>query len=140
MYDQYAKYLGRVFVDREAVYDNGLHNNKRRGIAENKDAGATAIVLSGGYEDDEDHGNRITYTGEGGRDETTGKQVADQKLHLGNLWLVVSHRNGLPVRVIRKVAAGYRYDGLYRVIDWRKERPPSHGHLIYRYELVAIDG
>ena len=36
--------------------------------------GARAICLSGGYEDDDDHGDWFWYTGEGGRD-TQGIQV-----------------------------------------------------------------
>lgn len=38
--------------------------------------GAAAIVMSGGYEDDYDIGTEILYTGEGGNDPSTGKQVA----------------------------------------------------------------
>jgi hypothetical protein len=53
--------------------------------------GADSIVLSGGYEDDEDHGDEIVYTGHGGKDQKTGKQVRDQKLTIGNLALARSH-------------------------------------------------
>jgi len=60
---------------------------------------ADSIVLSGGYEDDQDLGDTIIYTGEGGRDSKTKKQVADQKFTRGNLALAVSHLRGLPVRV-----------------------------------------
>jgi hypothetical protein len=34
--------------------------------------GAESIVVSGGYEDDEDHGDTIIYTGHGGNDPQTG--------------------------------------------------------------------
>jgi hypothetical protein len=44
------------------------------GIAPN----GTSIVLSGGYVDDLDEGDLIVYTGEGGRDPGTGRQIADQ--------------------------------------------------------------
>ena len=45
-----------------------------RGIASH----GSSIVLSGDYVDDEDMGDVIIYTGEGGRDPNTGRQVADQ--------------------------------------------------------------
>jgi hypothetical protein len=57
--------------------------------------------LSGGYEDDEDHGDVIVYTGYGGRDPATGKQISDQPFSLWNRALAYSSLNGLPVRVIR---------------------------------------
>lgn len=41
--------------------------------------GADAIVVSGGYEDDNDDGDEIIYTGQGGNDPDSGKQVADQE-------------------------------------------------------------
>ncbi len=42
--------------------------------------GADSIVVSGGYEDDIDAGDEIIYTGHGGNDPQTGKQIADQTL------------------------------------------------------------
>ena len=63
--------------------------------------GADSIVVSGGYEDDEDYGDEIIYTGHGGNDPNTGRQVADQQLKQGNLALAFSRKEGLPVRVVR---------------------------------------
>jgi putative restriction endonuclease len=80
----------------------------------------------------------IVYTGQGGRDPNTGKQVTDQELTLGNRALVVSRSQGLPVRVVRRVPEGYRYAGLYRVADAWHEKGKS-GFKIWRYRLVAID-
>ena len=54
-----------------------------RGIAPH----GSSIVLSGGYVDHEDLGDVIIYTGEGGRDPNTGRQIADQQLISGNLAL-----------------------------------------------------
>jgi putative restriction endonuclease len=34
-------------------------------------------VLSGGYVDDNDEGDVIIYTGQGGRDPATGRQIKD---------------------------------------------------------------
>ncbi len=60
----------------------------------------------------------IIYTGEGGRDSATERQIADQQLTLGNRALAENHLNGIPVRVRRGEAHvpnmpegfGYRYD------------------------------
>jgi hypothetical protein len=46
--------------------------------------------------DDEDLGDVIIYTGEGGRDSTTGRQVADQQLTLG-----IEHWPRIAVGLIR---------------------------------------
>ena len=54
------------------------------GIHGRENEGSYSIVLSGGYEDDEDEGEEFTYSGSGGRDlsgnKRTAKQSYDQKL------------------------------------------------------------
>ena len=54
------------------------------GIHGRESEGSYSIVLSGGYEDDEDNGDEFTYSGSGGRDlsgnKRTAKQSYDQKL------------------------------------------------------------
>ena len=47
-----------------------------RGTGPEADQGAYAIVLAGGYADDEDEGTSFWYTGEGGQ-EAKGRQVGD---------------------------------------------------------------
>lgn len=114
------------------------------GISGSEKEGADSIVLSGGYEDDEDLGDEIVYTGHGGRDSESGKQVAHQHLTRGNLALAHSSINGLPVRVIRGVnldspyapRSGYRYDGLYIVDDYWQELGKS-SFRIWRYRLSS---
>jgi putative restriction endonuclease len=101
--------------------------------------------LSGGYEDDEDHGDIIVYTGYGGRDPATGKQVSDQPFSMWNRALAYSGLNGLPVRVIRGAGhdspyspgTGYSYDGLYAVEDYWHETGRS-GFRIWRYRLARL--
>jgi hypothetical protein len=52
----------------------GLHTQIVRGIDARADVeGAYAIVMSGGYKDDDDEGAELWYTGEGGQKD--GKQV-----------------------------------------------------------------
>jgi euchromatic histone-lysine N-methyltransferase len=52
---------------------------------------ATSIVASGNYEDDDDNGETLVYTGQGANDLLGNrKQIGDQKLVAGNLALNVS--------------------------------------------------
>ena len=89
--------------------------------------GAYSTVLSGGYEDDIDELDYILYTGQGGRDPSTGHQVADQEFIIGNKVLKLSCEYNLPVRVTRGhqidrgPKSGYRYDGLYYVKIYNRE-------------------
>jgi putative restriction endonuclease len=43
-----------------------------------------SIVQSVGYVDDRDDGDLVIYTGQGGRDPNSGRQIADQALTRGN--------------------------------------------------------
>jgi putative restriction endonuclease len=102
-------------------------------------------VLAGGYEHTQDDGQTILYTGQGGREELSGQQISHQTLTRGNLALACNKLLGLPVRVIRGAKLhsphapdfGYRYDGLYRVDDYWRERGPS-GFLLWRFRLVKL--
>ena len=95
------------------------------GIWGTGESGAVSIVVSGGYEDDEDYGSVVVYTGQGGRDPATGQQVEDQAFIRGNAGLVRSCTEGLRVRVIRAArahtkfspASGFRYDGLFPTLE-----------------------
>jgi len=117
------------------------------GISGNYAEGADAIVVSGGYADDQDDGDRIVYTGQGAQDPTTKKQVSDQKLARGNLALARSEASGAPVRVIRGAGGdpehspttGYRYDGLFNVVRHWQEHSVE-GPLVWRYVLEKADG
>lgn len=84
---------GTLFKGRKELHDAGIHCGHMVGIAAK---GGESIVLSGGYNDDEDEGDVIIYTGEGGRDSATRRQVADQTLTRGNLALFKHFRDGKP--------------------------------------------
>ncbi len=64
--------------------ESGVHRPHVAGIHGREEEGAYSIVLSGGYDDDEDNGEEFTYSGSGGRDlsgnKRTAKQSMDQKL------------------------------------------------------------
>ena len=132
---------GTFFRDRRELHDKKLHRGLMRGIAPH----GSSIVLSGGYVDDQDMGDVIIYTGEGGRDPGTGRQIADQQLLLGNKALAENHLNGVPIRVHRGKAhvpnmpegSLYRYDGLYRVASYWQE-PGRDGFKIWRFRLEKL--
>lgn len=136
---------GSIFENREELSESGVHVPQQAGISGSQTEGAESIVLSGGYEDDADYGDTIIYTGHGGRDATTGKQVHDQPFTHGNRALALSKLNGLPVRVIRgsnhdspcSPRFGYSYDGLYAVEDFWHEVGKS-GFRIWRFRLAKI--
>ncbi|WP_433827671.1 YDG/SRA domain-containing protein [Actinoplanes sp. CA-015351] len=133
---------GTVFENRAALADRKVHLNHQAGIVGSGERGAESVVVSGGYEDDEDYDDLIIYTGHGGRDHATGKQIKDQSFEgSGNAALVTSHVNQAPVRVIRgldaKSGGGYRYDGLFYVESFWQERGKS-GFNVCRYRLVKV--
>jgi putative restriction endonuclease len=136
---------GSHFEARIDLSKAGVHRPTVAGISGSERDGADSIVLSGGYEDDEDLGDEIVYTGHGGRDPETGKQVADQNFSRGNRALAHSSLRGLPVRVIRgwghdspySPSAGYRYDGPYLVDDYWHESGLS-GFRVWRYRLIRM--
>ncbi|MFD5635232.1 YDG/SRA domain-containing protein [Streptomyces sp. NPDC127077] len=136
---------GEPFPDRRALAAARVHRPLQAGICGTAEQGAESIVVSGGYEDDEDYGDVIVYTGQGGRDPDTGKQVRDQELTRGNAALVTSLTTGAMVRVVRgsggepqySPETGLRYDGLFRVEDYWSERGRS-GYLVWRYRLTQL--
>jgi putative restriction endonuclease len=135
---------GSEFANRRTVAEAGAHTPHMRGIAGSQRDGAESIVVSGGYEDDEDNGETIIYTGHGGNDPVTKKQVADQQMTEGNRALAISADRGLPVRVIRGAGgdpahsprSGFRYDGLFYVESYWQETGKS-GFNVCRFRLVA---
>jgi putative restriction endonuclease len=138
--------VGASFANREELARSGIHKPTQAGISGSAEDGADSIVLSGGYEDDQDFGRVIIYTGHGGQDPVTRKQIANQELARQNLALAVSMQQGLPVRVVRGFAhraqfspdQGYRYDGLFSVESFWHERGAS-GFKVWRFRLVRRD-
>ena len=66
--------VGTTFQSRKVLSQSGVHRPTMAGIAGSGVEGAESIVASGGYEDDLDQGDVLTYTGQGGNDPSTGKQ------------------------------------------------------------------
>jgi putative restriction endonuclease len=136
---------GTTFEDRTELSKAGVHRPRQAGICGSKTEGAESIVLSGGYEDDFDDGDVITYTGHGGNIPKTATQYEDQVLDRQNRALAVSCENRLPVRVVRGARhksrwspdSGYAYAGLYRVVRWWEQRGKS-GFKVFRFELRKL--
>ena len=85
------------------------------------------------------------YTGDGGQDGKN-RQIAYQEFEGKNKALCRNHPEAIPLRVIRGANhrsphspdIGYRYDGLFQVESfWRERRP--HGFLVCRYCLIRLD-
>lgn len=138
--------VGTSWNNRAQVAAAGIHRPHMAGICGTRTTGAESIVVNGGYVDDRDQGSIIIYTGAGGRDPSSGHQIADQTLDQpGNAALVTSHLSQLPVRVVRgpgsdwsgRPDAGFRYDGLFMVEDHWGE-VGKDGFWIWRYRLVQL--
>ncbi|KAL0421642.1 UNVERIFIED_CONTAM: E3 ubiquitin-protein ligase ORTHRUS 2 [Sesamum latifolium] len=144
--------VGETWEDRMECRQWGAHFPHVAGICGQADHGAQSVALSGGYEDDEDHGDWFLYTGSGGRDLSGNKrtnkiQSFDQTFEKFNEALRVSCRKGYPVRVVRShkekrssyaPQGGVRYDGVYRIEKcWRKAG--IQGFKVCRYLFVRCD-
>ena len=133
---------GDQFESRLELSLHRQHRPRQAGICATQKEGAESIVLSDKYEDDEVHEDFILYTGHGGRDPESGKQVADQVLTEANLGLARSEATGRPVRVYRKVrteanVSAFRYEGLFRVTGHQHAVGRS-GFRVFRFRLEPV--
>ncbi|XP_064113052.1 E3 ubiquitin-protein ligase UHRF1-like [Macrobrachium nipponense] len=158
--------VGTLWKYRLQVSEAGIHRPHVAGIHGRESEGAYSIVLSGGYEDDEDNGDSFTYTGSGGRDlsgnKRTAEQSCDQLLTRMNKALALNcnvpinkngaeakdWRGGKPVRVVRNEKGrkhskyapeeGNRYDGIYKIVKYWQSTGKS-GFKVWRYLLQRDD-
>lgn len=138
--------VGQKFQSRREAHEAGVHRPLQAGICGTKAAGAESICVSGGYKDDEDHGDVIVYTGHGGQDAKKN-QVADQTLDdPGNAALLTSYLEGQLVRVLRGYQAGtqyspdegYQYSGLSRVAEYGW-KVGADGYWIVQFTLEGVE-
>lgn len=139
-------HVGQLFINRRDLHDSFVHAPLQAGISGTRAEGADSIVVSGGYADDEDHGDYILYTGHGGNDPNTRRQLADQSIDApGNAGLITSFVQGFPIRVVRgphrrspyAPRSGYQYAGLFTVTShWM--RRGADGFLIAQFRLDRI--
>ncbi|MGQ4387859.1 YDG/SRA domain-containing protein [Streptomyces sp. SAS_270] len=151
--------LGAVFHRRLDVMRAQLHRTNQKGISWIADEDGAevgdAIVLHGGYEDDEDHWTWVRYTGaspDKEKDEKTGKLLCSQSwAYRDNAALKRSYERGHPIRVIRgyegdprfSLPDDYRYDGLYKITAIRtaisKSPAPDGSELkICQFDLARL--
>ncbi|KAK1395366.1 histone-lysine N-methyltransferase family member SUVH9-like [Heracleum sosnowskyi] len=142
--------IGDVFSYRVEMSVVGLHKHPQAGIdflaacrSSNWEPIATSIVVSGGYEGNDDRQDVIIYSGHGGLDKRF-RQVAHQNLEGGNRALERSMYYGIEVRVIRghehdgsPSGRLYVYDGLYKVVDFWPDMSMS-GYRVYKYKVVRL--
>jgi hypothetical protein len=135
---------GTHFNNRQEMSTKRIHGPIQSGIWNDGSEYAVSIVVSGGYVDDYDDFETILYTGQGGRDPVSGRQIKDQELTRGNKGLFNSMKFKYPVRVSRGYqvesgpAKGYRYDGLYLVKSARIEHSVN-GPMIWRFVLEKLE-
>ncbi|XP_033146279.1 histone-lysine N-methyltransferase family member SUVH2 [Brassica rapa] len=144
--------IGDMFLYRLELCVIGLHGQPQAGIdfltanrSSNGEPIATSIIVSGGYEDDEDTGEVLVYSGHGGQDKVH-RQCQHQRLESGNLAMERSMHYGIEVRVIRgfkydNVVSSkvYVYDGLYRIVQYWFDVGRS-GFGVFKFKLVRIEG
>ncbi|MFG3017117.1 YDG/SRA domain-containing protein [Streptomyces sp. NPDC048254] len=120
---------GEAFASRVDMKHANLHSDVRRGISRLKDSDgsyiADAIVLNGGYEDDDDDWTTVRYTGASPDDEKDGTKLLKSQSweYRDNAALKLSFDRGHPVRIFRgpkgdrrySLPNSYRYDGLYKI-------------------------
>ena len=142
--------VGMAWKFRKQISEEGLHRPLVAGIAGTKKLVCPSLILSGGYEDDEDHGDWFTYTGAGGRDLTGNKRTAeqsfDQKLDRSNAAIARNckarfdnknsgdagdnWREGKPIRVLRN----------YKAAKHSEFAPEEGNRFCKAFMLVIIPG
>ncbi|KAG1750711.1 PUA-like domain-containing protein [Suillus lakei] len=143
--------FGTTWKNRVECFEAGVHRQIEPGIHGIQEEGAFSIVVSGQYKDDKDYGDKILYTGSGGRklDDRTREQTCDQLWSdTGNEALRKSSHTRKPVRVIRGFELdsefspweGFRYDGLYICKRAWKEKNRDGYYDICRYIMERIPG
>jgi putative restriction endonuclease len=133
---------GHWFKSHDSLHAADVHRFRGRGISGTAHEGVDSIVASGGYAGDEDLGDTVIYTAQGGDPDENGHLTNSQSLTGVNEGMVLNFREGLPIRFVRglgikrgKATQGYRYRGLYLVEDYWSVRT-ERGHLMWQFRLA----
>lgn len=130
---------GQWFPWQLTALRDGAHGETEAGICGRTGLGAVSIILSSGSAyADRDEGETITYYG------THGK---DGQISGGTSLLLESAKKQNDVRVLRssklpamnkyRPAVGFRYDGLYRIVDHELMQSTT---MLYCFKLVRVAG
>ena len=123
---------------------DGAHGSSQSGIYGKAGDGAYSCIMSGGLDaggrpyPDQDEGDVVLYCG---TDSDNGAVTPGTQRMLESI-------NNHPVRLIRSHNAhtdyapflGYRYDGLYDVVDCQRMDPPNSLRQRHRFRLVRCAG
>ncbi|PRQ76859.1 PUA-like domain-containing protein [Rhodotorula toruloides] len=155
--------VGTLFQSRMDASTASVHGPVVAGIATGPGPAGkrsvASICASGGYVGDIDMGDRLTFSGSGGRNLTgtkdqpknlrTAPQSADMRWDENerNQALLYSVTSGKPIRLMRGFknqsawapVEGYRYDGLYQAVKAWEDISPE-GFKICRVALVRLPG
>ncbi|MEU4260423.1 YDG/SRA domain-containing protein [Streptomyces argenteolus] len=133
---------GQWFKSHDELHAADVHRFRGRGISGTAHEGVDSIVASGGYAGDEDLGDIVIYTAQGGDPDRNGHITGNQALTGVNEGMVRNFREGLPIRFVRglgikrgKATEGYRYRGLYLVEDYWSVRT-ERGYLMWQFRLA----
>lgn len=161
--------IGTWFPSRMASSLASIHAPTVAGISGDAKTGCFSVCVSGIYDENDDQGDSLIYTGSGGRDLRgslakpknlrTAPQSSDQSFdHPLNHSLVTSCKTGKPIRVLRgfrgyiaaagsgkkqcySPPAGYVYCGLMKVKRyWLETGKTKEGWKVCRYELERCPG
>lgn len=99
-------------------------------------------MVASGYPEDTDNGEEIWYSEPSAHN--TAVTNVDEKAKKGALALMKSYTSKKPVRVIRKYTgnwsgaprAGFRYDGLYHVKEYKERARPNASGKYKLFKLV----
>jgi SAD/SRA domain len=155
---------GQMWATRSEMYRDGAHGLLIGGIHGSKALGVYAVVMGyhnpskGEYYADIDCGETIWYISTAlpkrpGMGDDNIRDNPDELVHFdpelatdGAQALIKSHVTKVPVRVIRSFKAaqivkyrpnrGYRYDGLYRVVDYELLKADRQ---IYRFKMTRVN-
>ncbi|GBM51281.1 E3 ubiquitin-protein ligase UHRF1 [Araneus ventricosus] len=129
--------VGTIFSTRMEASLAGIHRDKLSVIHGNQWGGCYSLILSGASLSVEDLGESFICTEEDGRN----RRGKNSKMQLSKA-LSKNMKNNHPVRVLRgpylksKFAAkwgrGYRYDGLYKVVEYSSQSK------VYRFRFERI--
>ncbi|KAI7156176.1 hypothetical protein KC349_g6445 [Hortaea werneckii] len=124
---------------------DGAHGQSQQGIHGKKGHGAFSCVIAGGLAPDNqpypniDEGNTVYYCGTDSNDGSVTE---------GTSRLIESKESGKPIRLIRShnlkneyaPEKGFRYDGLYKIVDFETLDPPNSKRQRHRFKMVRVEG
>ncbi|KAI6914126.1 hypothetical protein KC318_g2020 [Hortaea werneckii] len=124
---------------------DGAHGQSQQGIHGKKGHGAFSCVVAGGLAPDNqpypniDEGNTVYYCGTDSNDGSVTE---------GTSRLIESKESRKPIRLIRShnlkneyaPEKGFRYDGLYTIVDFEMLDPPNSKRQRHRFKMVRVPG